>query len=555
MLGLGSAARRRRYREVVTVLRRHGVGVAANWTGVRRLIPFHRRLVRRAERDAPNSSAEHLRLALEELGTTAIKVGQILSTRADLVPGEIAVELAKLRDNVPPVPAPLLVATIEQACGCPLSEMFSTFNHEPLAAASIGQVHRATLQDGTEVVVKVRKPGVVETVTEDLSILRDLARLFSDFEGLGGIDLIAIVDELSRTLRGELDYVREGRNADRIRSTLSDDGPVIVPRVHWEYTSEAVLVMDFIEGQRLQEAIEGRDTAALKQLAGDTAAAFMRQIFETGFFHADPHQGNIIVRNDGKIALLDFGMTGALDEDLRLYLTECLAALVSQDASGLTNAFEDLGILSEPSKRGAVKRDIRVVLDQYHGLDTENLDVSSFIQDLFGIARRHRLSIPPDVVLVLKTITMIDGVCRELDPQFNVTLIAEPFVREAIRRRYAPRQMSRRIAVATRDALDASLRLPAQVSRLTARLERGEIEFKLRHEGMEWPIENLRLMVARLSTAMVVSALIVGLAIIGASEHPPFWDIIAPAWFVMGMVAIAGLTAGQFVFGRRKPRQ
>ena len=555
MLGLGSASRRHRYREVAAVLRRHGVGVGANWVGVGRLFPFHRGWTGRAKRGVPYSSAEHLRLAMEELGTTAIKVGQILSTRADLVSREIAAELAKLRDNVPPVPTPVLVETIEQACGCPLSEVFATFNDEPLAAASIGQVHRATLHDGTEVVVKVRKPGVVETVAEDLSILRDMAPHFAGFEGLGGTDLVAIVDEFSRTLRGELDYVREGRNADRIRSTLSDDGPVIVPRIHWKYTSEAVLVMDFVEGQRLQDAIENRDAETLKELAQGAAAAFMKQIFESGFFHADPHHGNIIVRDDGKIALLDFGMTGTLDDDLTLYLTECLAALVSQDAAGLTDAFEDLGILTEPSKRGDVKRDLRFVLEQHHGLDTENLDVAAFIQDLFGIARRHRLSIPPDVVLVLKTIAMIDGVCRELDPQFNVTLIAEPFVRRAIRRRYAPRQMSRRIAAATRDALDASLRLPAQVSRLTSRLERGEVEFKLRHEGMEGPIENLRLMVARLSMAMVASALIVGLAIIGASEHPPFWDIIAPTWFVMGMVGIAGLTARHFALGRRRPRQ
>ena len=553
MLGVASAARRRRYRKIVTVLRRHGVGIAANGMGVGRFFPFDGGWIGHAKRDAPSSSAEHLRLAMEELGTTAIKIGQILSTRSDLIPREFAAELAKLRDNVPPVPTVLLIETIEQACRCPLSELFSTFNHEPLAAASIGQVHRAMLHDGTEVVVKVRKPGVVETVTEDLSILRDMARRFSGLEGLGGTDLVAIVDEFSRTLRAELDYVREGRNADRIRSILSDDDPVVVPRIHWEYTSEAVLVMDFVEGQRLQEAIENRDPATLKQLARDAAASFMKQIFESGFFHADPHQGNIIVRDDGKIALLDFGMTGTLDEELTLHLTECLAALVSQDAAGLTDAFEDLGILSEPSKRGDVKRDLRFVLEQYHGLDSENLDISSFIQDLFGIARRHRLSIPADVVMVLKTITMIDGVCRELDPQFNVTVIAEPFVRRAMRRRYAPGRMSRRIAVATRDALDASLRLPAQVSRLTTRLGRGEVEFRLRHEGMEGPIENLRLMAARLSTAMVASAFIVGLAIIGASEHPPFWDIIAPVWFVTGTVAATGLIVRLLVLARRKP--
>ena len=553
MLGFGSAARRRRYREVVTVLRRHGVGVAANWTGVGRFIPFQRGRMGHGNRDVPRSSAEHLRLAMEELGTTAIKVGQILSTRVDLIPQEFAAELAKLRDNVPPVPTRLLIETIEQACGCPLSDLFSTFNQEPLAAASIGQVHRATLHDGTEVVVKVRKPGVVETVTEDLSILRDLAHRFSGFSGLGETDLVAIVDGFSQTLQGELDYVREGRNADRIRSTLSDDDPVVVPRIHWQYTSEAVLVMDFVDGERLQDAIGSRDSSVLKQIAGDAAASFMKQIFESGFFHADPHPGNIIVRDDGKIALLDFGMTGTLDEELTLYLTECLTALVSQDAAGLTDAFEDLGILSQPSKRGDVKRDLRFVLEQYHGLDGEHLDVSSFIQDLFTIARRRGLSIPPDVVLVLKTIMMIDGVCRELDPQFNVAAIAEPFVRRAIRRRYAPRRMSRRIAAATREALDASLRLPAQVSRLTTRLGRGEVEFRLRHEGMDGPIENLRVMVARLSAAMVASAFIVGVAIIGASQHPPFWDIIAPTWFVIGTVVAAALIARQFVLGRRKP--
>lgn len=553
MLGFPSAERRRRYREVSSALARHGMGALAARLGLERIAPFRSALSGDALPEPDAAAAAHLRLALEELGTTPIKLGQILATRPDLVPFEYVSELEKLHDRVPPVPADDIIAIIERELERRLGAVFSEFDREPLAAASIGQVHAARLCDGTAVVVKVRKPGVTESVAVDLSILSDLARRAARVELFGGTyDVEGIVDDFAWTLRAELDYVREGRNAERLRAILADDPRVVIPNIHWDVTTEAVLVMDHIEGVRIGD-VERLDEIGVQRarIARISAEILMKQVFEVGFFHADPHPGNFLVLGDGRIALLDFGMVGQLSEELRHSFLQLFVATIQQDASAITDEMEMLGILRSISERDAVRRDVQHVLNRYYGLAVDEFSLSEYINDVLSVVRRHALQLPADLALLLKTVAMSEGLWRRLDPHFNASRVSEPFVQRALRQMYAPQAWGRRLLRAAEDTVELGAYLPGQVRRIFARLDRGEFQVTLRHQELDEALNRLSSMVTRISVAVVMAAFIVGLPLIANTWEPPGWDYIAPIWFFAGLVALAALLA-RWLLARRR---
>jgi ubiquinone biosynthesis protein len=554
--GVDSHEKRRRYREVASILGRHGLGVATTGAGMGRAVPFHRGLFGHPRREMPYTTAEHVRLALEDLGTTAIKLGQILSTRSDLVPADFVAELEKLRDQVPPVPTASIIEIVEQELCCSSEELFRDFDPRPLAAASIGQVHAATLSDGTPVVVKVRKPGVAEQVTTDLAIAGDLARLATRRQLLSpAYDLEALVDDFGWTLRAELDYVREGRNADRLREILAGDERVVIPTIHWRFTTPSVLVMDRIEGTRIGDVTALADANIDRaQVARTSAEILMAQVFRAGFFHADPHPGNFLVLSDGRIAMLDFGMVGRLDEELRHLFWQLLIATVRQDAAAVTDGLESLGILRSPATRDAVRRDMHHFLERYYGLSIEQYDISQYINDILSIVRRHQLQLPPDLALVLKTVAMSEGLWRQLDPTFNSASVIEPFVSNAAVEMYSPRAWGKRILRASSDTVELGAYLPGQLRRIASRLDRGEFEVTLRHRDIDESLNRLSSMVTRLSMAIVAASLIMGLPVLATVYEPPLWGLIAPVWFAGAALSVLALI-GRLALAGRRPRE
>jgi ubiquinone biosynthesis protein len=463
-------------------------------------------------------------------------------------------ELEKLRDRVPSIPADAIIAIIERELCCSAAELFRVFDPIPLAAASIGQVHAATLVDGTQVVVKVQKPGVSETVAEDLSILADIARRASRQELVPqNFDIEALVDDFAWTLRAELDYVREARNADRLREILADEPRVVIPRIHWRLTTESVLVMDRIEGTRIGD-VGLLDDAGIdrKAVARTSAEILMAQLFGAGFFHADPHPGNFLVLDDGRIAMLDFGMVGQLDEEARHAFWQLLTATVRQDAAAVTDGLESLGVLRSPSTRDAVRRDMHHLLERYYGISIDSFDLSRYINDLLSVVRRHVLQLPAELALVLKTVAMSEGLWRRLDPTFNAAGVAEPFVERAAAEMYSPRTWGKRIVRAGGDTVELGAYLPGQLRRIASRLDRGEFEVTLRHRDLDEALNRLSGMVTRLSTAIVAAAFIMGLPVLTTAYEPPGWNIIAPAWFVFGTVAVFGLIARLWWAGRQR---
>jgi ubiquinone biosynthesis protein len=551
MLGLPSPERRHRYAEVTSALARHGMGALALRLGLERLNPA--RLFAGGAQPS-HTTAEHVRLVLEELGTTAIKLGQILSARPDLLPTDYVAELEKLRDRVPPVDAAAIVQIIERELGAPLDSVFATFDSEPLAAASIGQVHAATLIDGTRVAVKVRKPGVAGAVAVDLGILADMARRAMRAEIFPqGYDLEAFVDEFAWTLRAELDYVREGRNADRLRAILADDPRVVIPHIHWRYTTDAILVMDHVDGIAISRVDELRAASIdLPALAAANAEMLMKQVFNAGFFHADPHPGNFLVLGDGRTAMLDFGMVGQLDESLRHAFLQLFIAIVRQDAAAIVDQMEQLGILHAPAARDGVRRDVHHVLERYYGLSIDEFSLTEYIDDVFKVVQRQRLQLPADLALLLKTVGMSEGLWRQLDPSFNAAAVAEPFVRAAATQMYAPRAWSKRMLVAAGDTVELGTYLPGQIRRIASRIDRGDFEVTLRHRDLDETLNRLSSMVTRISMAIVAGSFILGLPLLATVWEPPGWDYIAPVWFFGAMLTAIALIARLAVAGRRQ---
>ena len=531
------------------------MGVLSNQLSLGWLVPFQWGLMGHARRKERYTTGEHIRQALEDLGTTAIKLGQILSTRPDLVPPEIQAELEKLRDRVPPVPADAIIEVIERELECHLEDVFADFDRTPLAAASIGQVHAATLKDGKRVVVKVRKPGVAETVAVDLAILADLARRAAEANLRGGrYDFEALADEFSWTTRSELDYLSEARNADRLREILADEPRVVVPEIYWPYTTSAVLVMERIEGTRIGDLIndEPRRRKEGPELARASAEILMKQVFEARFFHADPHPGNFLVLDDGRIGLLDFGMVGELGEEMSRALLRLLRAIVKQDADAVADCLDRIGILRSPSERDAVRREAHHLISQYYGLSMDQFAITDYLNDVMAVVQRHELQLPSELALVLKTVAMSEGLWRHLDPKFNAARTAEPFVESATLKMYSPRTLAATAVDTASDLAELGVHLPAQLRRIATRLDRGEFELALRHRDLDETIDRLSGMVSRLSTAIVAAALILGLPTVATIHEPPFWHLIAPVWFYAGSVAAAGLILRLIWLGRRK---
>ena len=531
-----------RYRQIADVLARHGLGYLVGVAGLERFIPFERGLLGHARRAEPYSRPEHLRLALEELGATFIKLGQILSTRADLLPPEYQAELAKLQDSAPPVPWSRVEEVLVTELGQPIEAAFVSFDPAPLAAASIGQAHTASLPDGTEVVVKVRRPGVVEQIEEDLEILQNLAAAASRrWELADQYDLVGVAQEFAQTLRAELDYIREGRSAERFAASFADDADVHIPRVLWETTTARVLTLERVRGIKINDLAaldaDGIERAALAERA---AGIVLKMVFEDGFFHADPHPGNFFVETGGRIGLIDFGMVGTVDERTQEQLVRLLLAITSQDADRLVDAFLDLGVARQRVDRGLLRQDLEHLVSRYYGRPLGEIALASLLNDSLDVVRRHRLQLPPNLMLLLKTAIMCEGLAAQLDPSFRLTRVLVPYAERLMLRQYSPLLWGRRLGKASLDAAQLGVELPGHVRRLIADLERGSLEVGMRPTGFEPLVRRFERLANRITLGILAAAFINGLAILMSVYHPQGWEQWAGVVFAVGFV-LAGV--------------
>ncbi len=505
----------KRYREIVEALIRHGFGAVVAQLGLDEYLGLPR-IFRRKQEPPTNgvTPAEHLRRALEELGPTFIKLGQILSTRPDLIPPTYLSELSKLQDNVTCEPWELIKPQIEAELGQPIEEVFTYFDQTPLAAASLGQVHAATLPTGDEVVVKVQRPNIEPTINLDLDILYDLARLTQERTPLGQVyDLIDMAEDFATTMQTELNYRREAHNAERFELNFNEEPHLHIPKIYWAYTTQRVLVMERLRGIKIDD-IDALDAAGYDrhQIANICAHIIIKEIFEDGFFHADPHPGNFLVTSKEVIGAMDFGKVGYLDHNDQTALLRFYIYLIQMDVEGTVDQLIRMGVANQKTDRKALARDIRRLLKNYHGMPLQDIQLGGILDGIVGIAFRHRLNLSSDLWSLIKTLAMMEGMGLTLDPDFNIFEVSEPYVRRFRQNFLLPSEWGASALRSGTDFADLISRLPRQTTRILDQVERGEIGAEIRMPDLLTSVQRLDRIANRLAITIITSAFIIALA-------------------------------------------
>jgi ubiquinone biosynthesis protein len=504
-----------RMQEIAAVLLRCGFGDI-----VRRLgIALHLREGGQPIRlDTPQRACQ----ALQELGPTFVKLGQILATRVDLFAPEWIAEFEKLQDRAPPAPYPEIHAQLTEDLGTAPGALFAAFDPEPLAAGSIAQVHRARLADGTEVAVKVRRPGIVPVVEADLRLLARLADMLeARFPDLARFRPREVVRQFTATLRRELDLAAECRNAERVAANFRDRPEIVVPRVYWDWTRERVNVQAYVDGTPSRD-LAGLDAAGLDRrvLAHRGAQAMLKMVLVDGFFHADPHPGNVFYLPGNRVAFIDFGMVGHLSERRRRELVQLLHGMVERDAESVVEILLDW---AGPAQVDAERLggDIDAFIDRYHGLPLEELRMGAMLGDMTALLREHRLGLPPDLALVLKACVTLETYGRELDPGFHMVREAAPFLEAAMLERFGPASLAKRGAHAARLLAATLADLPRDLRELVRSARNGRLQLHVDLTTLLRFGAQLDGAANRLAVGIVTAALIIGSSIVMTVEGGP----------------------------------
>ncbi|MEN8235398.1 MAG: AarF/UbiB family protein [Actinomycetota bacterium] len=460
------------------------------------------------------SDGERLRHICLDLGTTFIKIGQLLSTRSDLVGEEIASELASLQGHVPPDPPDVIRATLESELGRPIEEVFTEFNDEPLGSASIAQVHAAQLIDGTEVVVKIQHAGVRDLIEKDLDILEALAVLVEAHDDeLALYRPVAVASQLRRSLLAEIDFNLEAANLSRFRENFADEPDVVIPEPYLEASSGAALTMSFLEGAPLSDVIsdlgEKADTFARRG-----AEIYIEMVFRDSMFHADPHPGNIVMMDGDRVGFLDFGKVGRIDDDLSDLIDDIVIAALSRDLDGLSDGIIRICDAPPTLDRGALRSDLGDWIDRYISVGAANIDMSGAADAADKILRRHRLFMPPDVVLLMRTLVQLQGMLVETGVDVTIQEVLEPYAAMIAARQFAPKRLLRGARRTARDYERLIETFPVDAAAILEGIRRGLIEIPLDVRGLDRSVN-------RLVYAAITATLFAGSSRLWSSKVPP----------------------------------
>jgi len=490
----------------------------------------------------------------EELGPTFIKLGQVLACRPDLLPLEYAQELTKLTDSVAPFPFAAAREIVEKDLGAPLDRLFASFDPQPLAAASIAQVHRAVLPDGRKVMVKVQRPDIDRVISRDISILRGIAQLIdTHVRELKPYNVPGVVEEFSRTINRELDFFIEASNGIRLRKNFEGTPDLCIPEVFADLSSKRVLVLERIEGVRIDDHA-GIERLGLdrKEIALRGAGAFFKMVLQDGLFHADPHPGNIFVLPDGRLGLVDFGIVGRVTEENMDHFANVLVALAEHDYDALAKQYLNLGFVSEESVdterfQRELREDLAELLEPYYGMTVGQIDFGTYVERVTSLLHRHQLRIPQNLYLMDKALLTLEGILKQLDPGFDYLAAARPYVEELVARRRRPAQLLKKARKNIESLADLATGIPRQVRSVVSKVLRGDLGIKLHHEGLSHLIRDLDRASNRLSFSIITGAIVVASSIIihSGMGHKLFG---LPVFGLIGYV-IAGLLGVWILIG------
>ena len=519
-----------RYRQILTVFFKYGFGDLIELLKIEQYIEIGLQLISKNRRTRLEklSRAQRVRMACEELGPTYIKFGQILSTRPDLVPVDFIKELSKLQDNVPSSPFSEVSKIIESELGGPPEDIFDFFEKTPLASASIGQVYRATLKDGEAVAVKVQRPGIKKIIEVDLEIMLHLATLMEHhIEEMSLHQPVKIVEEFARTLEKEIDYTIEATNMERIARNFLNDLTIYVPKVFRDTTTESVLTTEFVEGIKVSE-IDRLEKAGLdrKLIIARGADIILKQIIKHGFFHADPHPGNIFVLPDNVICLLDFGMTGSVDRRTREDFIDLAESVVNRNESRATQVLLKLTYRDEDPDIRLLEKDVADFMGLHLHKPLKDIKIGKLLNNLLELAFQHRLRIPPDIFLMLKAFSAIEGVGLMLDPDFDMIQQAAPFIKEVKRARVSPQRITGDIFRLAIELFQFVENFPKDILSITRLIKQQKLSLNLEYKGLDKMLSTYDQISNRISFSIIIAALIIGSALVIMSKVPPlFYDI------------------------------
>ncbi|HYT14080.1 MAG TPA: AarF/ABC1/UbiB kinase family protein [Candidatus Nitrosopolaris sp.] len=542
-----------RARQIASVLAKHHLWHLIELMALEHLVPFARE--RSAlDRKAATLDPAELRLALEQLGPTFMKLGQVLSTRADLLPPSFQAELARLQDRAPIVPTETILATIEAELGRPFDKCFATFDHNALATGSIGQAHLATLEDGTEVVVKVRRPGAVEQIDEDLKLLHRLAAIASSRLGSAdGWDLVGVVREFDASLRAEVDYLHEGHNAERFERNFKQSTHVHIPRVYWDSTTTRVLTMERVVGKRITDAT-GLQAAGIDcdEVADNATRIVLKMLLEDGFFHADLHPGNLFIETSARIGLIDFGMVGVIDEQAKAGLSQLVMALVQRDSDGMVDALAALGMADPKVDRASLRKDLDSLVAEYYSQALGDTKLGAFLDDVFGVVRSHRLVMPSALSMLAKTMITAEGMVAQLDPSFQMMQATEPYVKRLVIEQNSPEVWATRFGRSAPDVAWLATESPRILRRAVTSLQKGELALAVEPKGLEPYVHRIERSANRIVLGMILSALVIAVGFVVSVYRPGVSELLDT--FLAAAAAVGAVVLLRLVWLSRRKR-
>ena len=514
----------RRAAEVIAVLAKHGFRQILSDTGIERIIERGQEILLRSKSDSTPSTPVEVRVreAIEELGGTFIKLGQVLSTRPDLVPPELADELRRLRSNCPRIPYPEIQKRLEEEYGDRLKNLFQSIEETPLAAASIAQVHAAKLADGTNVVLKILRPGIEETIESDMDILMELARLTENRFRELGYSPVETVREFQQELTREVDLLHEGRSTDRFRKNFADDPKIHFPNVYWQSSTRRILTLEHVQGAPLSETNFAAMTPEQRRnIVAKGAEAVFRQCLEFGFFHADPHPGNIFAMPDGSICFIDCGMTGRIDRQTMQDLATLIMSVINSDLDSVIEATMSLCSAETSLKFDrAFRRDAWSFMARFERGTIDSLDMAGLLEEFFALLRRYRIQCPADLVFLIKALSTIQGAAREIDPQFDLISHGRPQLEKLIRDRYGFKAAQDRIVTTAQRYLSLLEDMPDEVRDVLDQLRRREFSVNLRHHGIDrLNDDTLEHASGTIAIGLVIAGLMVGSSVLILAER------------------------------------